>query len=241
MCSNTSPLVHAASTTIAAIIHQQIRLRKSANLAALVWPPSSQATRGEGNRCNKEKKRNGDEGKTVQRDGETPGMNVEERRRTRGETGWKKREDERGKKEEGRWGIVEKKKKKNRTSKRDRRRKRGIRMSAGTKQSAPLTSLFPQAMPARDCCSVLDSRSRTFTNTYEHVWACIDVYTDCDATASCPGERRIVHHSPTHKYSKSFCGTRVYSWASHSHSSFQENCPFYAIHEEPYFMATQKN
>lgn len=32
------------------------------------------------------------------------------------------------------------------------RRKRGIRMTAGTKQSAPLTSPFPRAMPAsRDC------------------------------------------------------------------------------------------
>lgn len=150
-----------------------------------------------------------------------------------------KREDERGKKEEGRWGIVQKKKKKNRTSKRDRRRKRGIRMTAGTKQSAPHTSLFPQAMPARDCCSVLDSRSRTFTNTYEHVWACIGVYTDCDTTASRPGEREIVHHSPTHKYSKSFCGSRVYSRVSHS-SFFQENCPFCAIHEEPYFMRLPK-
>lgn len=32
------------------------------------------------------------------------------------------------------------------------RRERGIRMTAGTKQSAPLTSPFPRAMPAsRDC------------------------------------------------------------------------------------------
>lgn len=44
------------------------------------------------------------------------------------------------------------------------KRAEGLEWPAGTKQSTPLTSVFPRAMPAsaraQDCRSVLDSRSR---------------------------------------------------------------------------------
>lgn len=121
--------------TIAAITPPEIRLRKSASLAALASLEEGMDTKKRRKRRGQGKKRctHGGTGEGEGGGGGGGGRSTKSEREDDEGESWR----EEGTKE-GTRGIE--------------RRERGIRMTAGTKQSAPLTSPFPRAMPAsRDC------------------------------------------------------------------------------------------
>ncbi|RLU24733.1 hypothetical protein DMN91_002823 [Ooceraea biroi] len=71
-------------------------------------------------------------------------------------------------------------------------------MVAGTKQSTPLTSVFPRAMPdlcqrARDCCSVLDSRESERASAYVRAFPSVLSRAKRRARKRTANTKRILH------------------------------------------------